>query len=199
VQARLCCCRSETRVIFSRENHHRVLAVDGHALRPLFPSLSHDLTKTSFGILELPSRERAMGSFRPSSGRVRISRGLPHDGHRNYLSRLVRLWGAGPKIQSVLRYGARNGSTTRSRSSSTIPSCISSDQRVSQSACSRRGGDRGIPGRQSVALRERQSGLVSVDGKGLHRQQPAYYRKKRARLRPSHAHLATRNIGDLLQ
>ena len=34
------------------------------------------------------------------------------------------------------RYGARNGLTTRSRSSSTLPSCISSDQSVSQSACS---------------------------------------------------------------
>jgi len=38
--------------------------------------------------------------------------------------------------RALAGYGARNGLTTRSRSSSTIPSCISSDQRVSQSACS---------------------------------------------------------------
>jgi len=51
VQARLRHCRSEARVILGRQDHHGVLAVQRHALRSLFPSLSHDLAEMSFGIL----------------------------------------------------------------------------------------------------------------------------------------------------
>jgi hypothetical protein len=48
---------SQTRVILGRQDHHRILAVQGYTLWPLFPSLSHDLAEMSFSILKLPSRE----------------------------------------------------------------------------------------------------------------------------------------------
>jgi hypothetical protein len=49
--------RSQTRVILDRQDHHRVLAVQGHTLWALFPSLAHHLTEMSFSILKLPNRE----------------------------------------------------------------------------------------------------------------------------------------------
>ena len=58
-QTRLRRSRRETRVIFGRENDHRVSTVHRHTLRPPFPSVSHDLAEMSLGILKLPCRKRA--------------------------------------------------------------------------------------------------------------------------------------------
>ena len=90
VQARLRRCRGQTRVILGIQDHNRVLAVHRHALRSLFPSLSHDLAEMSLGIRKLPSRERAMGGLCRALDSAGMSWGLPHSRPEN-LSRLARL------------------------------------------------------------------------------------------------------------
>jgi len=64
VEAWLRCRRSQAGVFLGGQDDDSVLAVQCDTLRPVFPSVSHDLAEMGFRVLELPGRQRAPGGLR---------------------------------------------------------------------------------------------------------------------------------------
>jgi len=54
MQAWLCCRRSRAGVFLGSQYHDGILAMHCHTLRPVCPSVSHNLAEMGFRVLQLP-------------------------------------------------------------------------------------------------------------------------------------------------